>query len=219
MLTAEAPKITDWMQAWSGLLGLFMSTVAVIFTGLLLRHEIRVRRNEQRDSEAAQSRLIAGRVVGFEREQIRSPTGLRKGEIIGVKWRVDNYSQAPVFDVRVVVHSEFLQMAFEADQWMSVLRDFETGEVDITGCMPRDANDNEITLDDFQLELLYTDQNGLHWWRMGAGVPRRIIVPEEPHFSKHAPSLYGDNPSSPTNTFPVLLTKVLSSARRKRHRS
>ncbi|MGC4857308.1 hypothetical protein ACLQ24_29070 [Micromonospora sp. DT4] len=78
MLAAEAPKITDWMQAWGSVVGLVMSTFAVIFTGLLFRHEIRVRREEQRDGEAAQARLIVGRMINWK------PSGANAyGELVG----------------------------------------------------------------------------------------------------------------------------------------
>ncbi|WP_346540180.1 hypothetical protein [Micromonospora sp. DPT] len=43
MLAKVAPKVTDWMQAWGSVAGLLMSTVAVLFTGLLFRHEVQVR--------------------------------------------------------------------------------------------------------------------------------------------------------------------------------
>lgn len=48
------------MQAWGSLLGVGVSTLAVIITGLLLRHEMRARRDDKEDAEVAQARLVYG---------------------------------------------------------------------------------------------------------------------------------------------------------------
>jgi hypothetical protein len=47
----------------------------VVFTGWLLRHEIRVRREEKTDSDAAQARLIIGVVVDTEASGTDPETG------------------------------------------------------------------------------------------------------------------------------------------------
>ncbi|KOX15000.1 hypothetical protein ADK66_03090 [Micromonospora sp. NRRL B-16802] len=97
MLAAEAPKITDWMQAWGSLTGLLLSGIAALATVLLLRHEIRVRRDEQQDSMAAQARMIFGSFSRFG--DLRN-----RGVLDGVAVLVTNYSGAPILDVFVEVH-------------------------------------------------------------------------------------------------------------------
>ncbi|MFG1872285.1 hypothetical protein [Micromonospora arborensis] len=67
MLAAELPKLTDWMQAWGSLLGVAVSTLAVLITGALLRHEMRARREDKEDADAAQARLIVTDVTALAR--------------------------------------------------------------------------------------------------------------------------------------------------------
>ncbi|MGC4748930.1 hypothetical protein ACLQ28_25210 [Micromonospora sp. DT201] len=95
MLAAEAPKITDWMQAWGSLAGLVMSTAAVIFTGLLFRHEIRVRREEKTDAESVQARLVVGTDIYLVPKQGQPDLFVEAGV------KVVNYSNAPVLDLTV----------------------------------------------------------------------------------------------------------------------
>jgi hypothetical protein len=98
VLAEEAPKITDWMQAWGSFAGLVMSTVAVIFTGLLFRHEIRVRREEQRDSEAALARLV---VYEFRRVDTTDvdDDGNLIGDVVYIEYRIRNLAASPILDV------------------------------------------------------------------------------------------------------------------------
>ncbi|TYC05675.1 hypothetical protein FXF53_04475 [Micromonospora sp. WP24] len=100
MLSAEAPKITDWMQAWGSLAGLVMSTFAVVFTGLLFRHEIRVRREEQRDAMAAQARLIFGKVLEIKR------VGGEERVMEVMKFEVQNFSSLPIVDVACSIYGD-----------------------------------------------------------------------------------------------------------------
>ncbi|MEU4215885.1 hypothetical protein [Actinoplanes sp. NPDC026623] len=65
-LATEIPNITDWMQGWGSLAAAVTSALAVLFTGWLLRHEIRARREEQADSAGAQARLIVGTVASVD---------------------------------------------------------------------------------------------------------------------------------------------------------
>jgi H+/gluconate symporter-like permease len=57
VLAADTPSVTDWMQGWGSLLAVITSLVAIIFTALLLRHEVRARRQDQAEMMAGQARL------------------------------------------------------------------------------------------------------------------------------------------------------------------
>ncbi|WP_435589175.1 hypothetical protein [Micromonospora chalcea] len=91
MLAAEPPKVTDWMQAWGSLLGVGISTLAVIITGLLLRHEMRARRDEKEDSDAAQARLVA---TGLREPEVGSD-----GHMQAITLALRNYSSAPLYEL------------------------------------------------------------------------------------------------------------------------
>ncbi|AYF26081.1 hypothetical protein CSH63_01100 [Micromonospora tulbaghiae] len=95
VLAAELPKVTDWMQAWGSLIGVFVSALAVIITGLLLRHEMRARRQDKEDRDAAQARLVSTRLelpeVGLN--------GYVENAIVTLK----NHSDAPIHALTVVL--------------------------------------------------------------------------------------------------------------------
>lgn len=63
-----------------------MSVLALWFTALLYLHEVRIRREEKADADAAQARLIFGRVVEF-----RAPAEM----LTSVRYEVANHSAAP----------------------------------------------------------------------------------------------------------------------------
>jgi hypothetical protein len=94
VLAAEDPKITDWMQAWGSVAGLAMSTLAVLLTGILFRHEIRVRRDEKESAESAQAQLVVVGVDHFLGDGDKGWTG--------TSWFVRNESTAPISNLIVL---------------------------------------------------------------------------------------------------------------------
>ncbi|MFG3645092.1 hypothetical protein ACGF3C_32940 [Micromonospora sp. NPDC047762] len=169
MLVAEAPKITDWMQAWGSLAGLVMSTAAVIFTGLLFRHEIRVRREEQRDNEAAQARLIVCGVAGID---------VRGDEVRGASWYVANHSSAPIFDLKawIVANYAATEVVFEGAEELETLRVLEPGQTHRGMLNFRDTYSAEMVgLDHLACAAEFYDAVGLQWRREGGLSPDRII--------------------------------------------
>ncbi|MEU7610111.1 hypothetical protein [Micromonospora sp. NPDC049204] len=167
MLAAEAPKITDWMQAWGSLAGLVMSTAAVIFTGLLFRHEIRVRRDEQRDSEAAQARLVVAQIAGLEMAGTDKETGYPVGTMVGVHWRVKNHSQAPIFDAVVSIDG------WTEERWGEVIEGQASGVVQ---CDPPLALDyGSYDPREALVTVEFTDVAGLRWTRTLGDPPERVI--------------------------------------------
>lgn len=181
VLAEEAPKITDWMQAWGSLAGLVMSTFAVIFTGLLFRHEIRVRREEQRDSEAAQARLVLTTFMGLGR-------GSSKDSMYTVaKVRVNNFSDVPVLDVRVCHTS--LNGELTIPEKMPVL----AGEVNLDLWLrePLPGLDGELVAKDVTTQISFTDVNGHRWNRVGSERPVRILPAVDPSVSRRKAKLVG----------------------------
>ncbi|MFF4810015.1 hypothetical protein ACFY03_17550 [Micromonospora chersina] len=174
MLAAEAPKITDWMQAWGSVVGLVMSTAAVIFTGLLFRHEIRVRREEQRDNEAAQARLLT---ANHHVQRGDGPPVLF--------WEVVNHSAAPITDLDVyispaslddsylvererVVEDKLLPPGKSIDGWKTLFPPFPQS----------DEGHYRI-----RMELDFVDSAGLSWRRLATFTPERQLGYVDPRSS------------------------------------
>ncbi|MEH1098198.1 hypothetical protein [Micromonospora sp. CPCC 205561] len=169
MLAAEeVPKITDWMQAWGSLAGLVMSTAAVIFTGLLFRHEIRVRREEQRDNEAAQARLVVARPVVMKRD------GERSDEITHVGCLINNYSSMPIFNLTVRLYvTGYLDAIGEEPALFSVVQD----DVAWTAALRWPVRDSDLLKEEFYCSINFVDSAGLSWHRSGLNLPTRKFLP------------------------------------------
>lgn len=165
------------MQAWGSLAGLVMSTFAVIFTGLLFRHEIRVRRDEQRDQEAAQARLVVGRIVGYGPQATTlqwGPLDLVHGSVTQFEWSVKNYSSAPIldFDIRVVREKD-------GREWIGLHPGNDVVEGEILGRIilddPVEIPDGTMLASAFRLVITYVDAEGRSWMRVGRDEPIRTI--------------------------------------------
>jgi hypothetical protein len=98
------------MQGWGSLAGVFTSLVAIIFTGLLLRHEIRARRRDEEESAAAQARLIKVRVDSETRKKLDSPGVV----VTRLSFRVANHSEQAIFTIFVKPIPDFLNLHFRA---------------------------------------------------------------------------------------------------------
>jgi hypothetical protein len=173
MLAAEAPKITDWMQAWGSLAGLVMSTAAVIFTGLLFRHEIRVRREEQRDNEAALARLVVAQ-FRYMNTTNADEGGHLTGDITYIDYTILNVASAPILDVSfglldVVTGSGKLYRSVERKA--VVVKEVEMGVV-FDPPLPYDGYGEPNHLVPV---VRFTDSNGLRWIRQGTSSPKRDL--------------------------------------------
>jgi hypothetical protein len=170
VLAAEVPTITDWMQGWGSILGLLMSTVAVIFTGGLLRHEIRVRREEKADSDAAQARLVVAHVVGTEEPPVGRENGRTIfGPMTGVCWQIKNHSQAPIFDATIFINE------WVDSRWGEVIEKEASGTAKCDPPLPLDYGPFDprealVTVD-------FTDAAGLRWTRSLGAPPARVVDP------------------------------------------
>lgn len=158
------------MQAWGSIAGLVMSTAAVLFTGLLFRHEIRVRREERRDNEAAQARLIIATIAEVVKEG---------GRVVGAELTVVNHSDAPVFDVYLYVTNWQLEhkgmFKGSSSRPIEILQPGETGYGRVVfdqSWLPPRARRSYMWA-----AVSFFDAAGLNWDRKGSEHPARIIDP------------------------------------------
>ncbi|MEU8430392.1 hypothetical protein [Micromonospora sp. NPDC048887] len=191
MLATDAPKITDWMQAWGSIAGLVMSTVAVLFTGLLLRHEIRIRREEKESTDSGQAQLV---VVGVEHY-----VGNEESGWTGVTWFVQNESTAPISNLIVSP-----QLADEIDYELFAGQNFLHRSTDIVIANSRVRGNwrfddskpwgswKERKPRPFVLEIMFKDAAGIPWHRRGNEQPTRgRIVPQDSSLIQLAAEAYG----------------------------
>ncbi|MGN9915753.1 hypothetical protein [Micromonospora palomenae] len=98
----EQPKVTDWMQAWGSILGVFAGLAAAVAATALLLHE-RKQARQARDelaAERAEAALAVVRAVIIGRttySRIDPPS------VTMISVKVHNYGPAPVRRVTVVV--------------------------------------------------------------------------------------------------------------------
>ncbi|WP_430497169.1 hypothetical protein ACQRWP_21180 [Micromonospora trifolii] len=161
MLAAEAPKITDWMQAWGSVVGLLLSGLAAMATWLLFRHEIQVRREEQRDNEAAQARLIVPVLDDLPRglDEVRSFT-------------IANYSGVPFYDLRVMLlRNERLIGNYSSP--LHVLMGEVKGSFSYLAVPGVDVVGIAKT-GDLAIGVYFTDASGLRWSKLNREPPTRV---------------------------------------------
>ncbi|MFI7429938.1 hypothetical protein ACIBPB_23355 [Micromonospora sp. NPDC049836] len=172
MVAAELPKVTDWMQGWGSLAGVLVSTLAVIITGFLLRHEMRARREDTEDREAAQARLISTSLglpdVG--------PDGYVDRVIVTLK----NYSAAPIYDLSAELREStirdpdgFIGIAVTGSPWHFESRVLPGDEIEMTYRFEVELDPGDLTV--FGCVFIrFTDAAGLPWERVGTAPPVRL---------------------------------------------
>lgn len=165
VIVADGPSVTDWMQGWGSILSLPLSLGALIFTGWLLRHEIRVRREEKADTAAAQARLVVARALGVVLTDIDPNTGHQVGPMVGLKWQIKNYSQAPIFDAIVSVEE------WQDNRWGEVIETEASGTVKCDSSLEFGFDPREALV-----KVEFTDAAGLRWIRTTGEPPERVLV-------------------------------------------
>lgn len=191
--TAEEPKITDWMQGWSGIAGVTVGLVAAVFTGLLLWYEIRTGRRiaaeaAQDRAEAAQDRAAAlAERREAQAQQARtiviSDVGLSLGAD-GTLGRlvlfVANYGQGPVLDVEVdliVEHENQIHIRLNA---RGVLGPEEKLPFDGVVQAPgggrmRFPLAGDVLVESVRIQVTFTDMAGIRWRRRDSRQPERVV--------------------------------------------
>lgn len=166
-----ASRTTDLMQGWGSIVSAFAAVGALIFTGWLLKHEIRVRREEQADAVQAQARQVVGTLYQEYRKTTNPETGQEEGPIVGFFWRVTNYSNAPVINVTGSV--TYPPGRTHATQ--HVIRELKTTADGTCYCDPPVVRPADFEISNASLEIEFTDSHGLKWRRTGAGEPIRVL--------------------------------------------
>lgn len=159
----EAPKITDWMQGLGSLAALAIAIPALVFTALLYRHEVQVRREERADGDIAQARLVFGSVVG-----LRAPGDM----LAAVRWEVVNHSAGPVFQLIAKIVQPASGYAVQDPDELEVLTDRHDQELRISPPLPVAA---ATTYRDLSVEITFTDAAGLVWRRTDRAAPERVL--------------------------------------------
>lgn len=170
MLAAE-PTVTDWMQGWGSIAGVVMAALAALFTGLLLRHEARVRREEKADSEVAQARLVFGEVLEGDPTQNSTGDSLAGRQPLRV-FGVRNYSTAPIFSIHVGVRLPRASAPRLGDL------DASFGKPVVpAGASHFEPSDELVpppSIDAFEVTVWFVDASGAAWRRTGLDDPVRI---------------------------------------------
>jgi hypothetical protein len=163
VLADGAPKITDWMQGLGSLAALAMSIPALVFTALIYRHEVRIRREERADADVAQARLVFGRVV-----ELRANSGM----LAMVGWEVVNHSASPVFQMTAKIVQRASGQAMRDPNALEVLTDRHVQELKMDPPVQVAAG---TTYRDLSIEVTFTDAAGLVWRRTDRAAPERVL--------------------------------------------
>jgi hypothetical protein len=169
VLAADVPKITDWLQAWGSVAGALMSAGALVFTGLLLLHEIRVRREERRETAIAQARLVWAEAL--------NPVGSESGGWTGVDWVVHNHSSSPIFNAEVGVLNLYdldTRWPGDPDKTPKVIGPGATVHGRFTFAASREWSDREPVWRTLVADLWFIDSAGALWSRKSVMPPEHV---------------------------------------------
>ncbi|MGC4756993.1 hypothetical protein [Micromonospora trifolii] len=158
---AETPKVTDWMQGWGSLISLPLSFGALIFTGLLLRHELRTRRDERFDAVSAQARLVRTHAVVLQETE---------DESVDIIFTIKNNSERSIFRARIEAYMEGQRCADFDSDFLEVLDGCSESKLCIN--VPRARFAKECGFD-LSVVLVYQDAEGYDWQREGDLPPVR----------------------------------------------
>jgi hypothetical protein len=160
VLAADAPNYTDIMQGWGSVLGVLVSGLAVLITGMLLRHEMKARREEKAEQEAAQARLIVVALESAEGDE----------ETISAHWTVVNHSQAPIYDLTTNLRYRGATARGAKPRHLPYLPPEKTVTIDLP---PSDPPVHKDMLGLFELTAGYTDAAGVRWRRVDTRQPEK----------------------------------------------
>jgi hypothetical protein len=160
------------MQGWGSILSLVVSTGALVFTGWLLRHEIRVRREEKADTDASLARLVLGQITALAPGGIDPETKVTSGEVRTLYWEVRNYGSMPIYAVYVWIErwmgNDQPHEEYHLDNVWMVVEDRIAGEVTLPFAVPPGEDP-----DNFMVVCTFADNNGFDWMRTGMAPPVR----------------------------------------------
>jgi hypothetical protein len=185
-IAADAPNVTDWLQAWGTVAGALLSSLAVVIALTVVRNDRRARREDKHDADSAQARLVYIRVAGAR--------GDPEGGWEGCSFVIRNNSDGEVTNVRVG-----LSTTGDIDVWHAFRRPIAARKRDgglihfgesLGWPFEVDAP-SPSSVDDFvTAEIIFTDSSGMLWRRRGTYPPERLPDVGMPHQSM--PSLIAE---------------------------
>ncbi|SDS40602.1 hypothetical protein SAMN04489716_0714 [Actinoplanes derwentensis] len=150
------------MQGVGNVATLLVSVLALWFTALLYLHEVRTRREEKADADAAHARLVFGRVV-----EIRAPTQM----LTSMQCEVVNHGEMPIFQVTIEVTTSSGATVRDAQESDGLIGT-QVRELIADQPIPVAA---ATTIRDLSLTVAFTDAAGLRWRRTGRDTPVRVL--------------------------------------------
>ncbi|MBQ0982239.1 hypothetical protein [Micromonospora sp. M61] len=165
----DRPKVTDWMQAWGSIAGVFAGLAAAgAATALLLF--------ERRQARQARDELAAERSSEDERRAqlvFTSQPGIAgvTGWIRGVRVRVYNHRLSPIHRVTGSVNFQGRVVQLEVKDFILPA---EYAEINGTAQPPISTADARISSQESIVTVEFTDSSGQRWRRVGNGHPRRV---------------------------------------------
>lgn len=175
------------MQAWGSLLGVGVSTLAVIITGLLLRHEMHARREEKEDVDAAQARLVA--------TGLRNPEYGGDGHVETVQLALRNYSNAPIYELYMELRDSrgegrraFAGKVLRAGSAVMYQRYVPpNGEAEARYAFFVNTRVMQIDLLMFgEVYIRFIDASGLAWSKKGTNAPVRLRGEQQPTLDRES---------------------------------
>jgi hypothetical protein len=184
----EAPKVTDWMQAWSGIGAVLAGIAAAIFTAGLLLHEMRQAREARADAKRERDLAAADR-ARLEQERvdaIKAParsvlTGsleigrmASSGEISNIS--LDLWNHGPNAISRVVVSILSRNDSISLDM-IDVVAANSNVKASRNFFNPNLYSPEIYSKLDLRTEVRFTDHSGRHWRRVDNGQPELTSYP------------------------------------------
>lgn len=170
-LAATEPLWTDVAQAWGTMVGAGGSILAVFAAALLLRHERRIRHNEQRDTEAAQARTVDV-FVGGDGD---AGKGMRT-----VIWKVTNYSADPLRSAIVTIQrlDEDGSASDDHTQRVGMIPPGgdKHGRWQLDPFVPWPADESQPPMHYIRWSVEILDSRGLIWELTEGQLPRRLLA-------------------------------------------
>jgi hypothetical protein len=132
-----------------------------------------VRREEKADADAAQARLVVGKITNWH-GAMRDEQANLYGPIHDLEWEIKNYSGAPVFDATIMITNDRQAASWSAELFGTVIEDEARG---IISSEPPIVLDQGQLFDprQLQVQITFTDAAGLIWIRSLGEPPERII--------------------------------------------
>ena len=165
----EEPNFADWLQGWGTVAGAVFSFLAVLVTGRVLIHELRVRRAERYHNDSAQARLVRVKSVLIDDGTDGISTRIR--------YRVHNRSDHAVGDVHIRHLSQDGNSFESPDRRVSM----ESGEerwISITDSrLATPVGETKLVHGmNIPFILVFSDIEGRLWLRReGAYLPERML--------------------------------------------